>query len=295
MFHTTSMHFLHYFSCNLHLHDEPLHVGEDTFNSINSKGIRHFCKRVFKHLQLHMTTADFAIIQDILRTYNDLSFHNIYHAIDVMHLSVILLQRWKHYASMRDNEKKCFIFIALGHDAGHGGKQNNDVANEHVLQSDASFEGSHTGSFNETQHAHVLQSILHDNHFSTKFLNIHKFILMTDLAHQKEFLDTIEKNKEWEQILILKLADIGHVFRPWNVHRRFVDAILMETGKRYDTQKKCEDTIMFNTTFVYPLLERYEACSVNTTDLFTAYKSHINTWNVEKKVNKLIGRFRTTQ
>lgn len=277
----------------------PLRLDEDTYTQINSTCIYNFCKRVFAYLGIHMTDVDFVIINAILNTYNNLPFHNLYHVLDVMHLAAILLRQWNHYASMNKHEKKLFLFIAIGHDAGHDGRTNSEHAlmfeSNHSyddLQSKTidlheSYDGSvtsDTGSYNEKMHTDLLCSILRKNKCSTTSLNIHKFILMTDLRQQESFLHAMEKNREWEQILILKLADVGHVLRPRKVHTRFVNALLMETYKPFNRIEKAQDTIKFNETIVHPLLKQYESCCVNSSELFTAYEEQINGWKFKINV-----------
>tara|TARA_B100001250_G_scaffold414508_1_gene453413 strand:+ start:3803 stop:4762 length:960 start_codon:yes stop_codon:yes gene_type:complete len=113
---------------------------------------------------------------------------------------------------------------------------------------------------------------------------ITKLILATDLSEYKSYIELFKcytHTKMYDMMLILKLADISHVLRPFQVHSYWVYKLQNETT----TTKKAptleyisSDTLFFVHKFVIPLLEIFIERNPKAKHLSTNVKKNINIW-----------------
>jgi hypothetical protein len=86
----------------------------------------------------------------------------------------------------------------------------------------------------------------------------------------------------------MKLSDIGHIIRPWNVHLKFVMNLNKERTNQLSLDLLTNDTIDFNTTFVLPLIEKIGELNIGLyTTLIKYYMTNINKWIFIKNVIKM--------
>ena len=139
---------------------------------------------------------------------------------------------------------------------------------------DSNFEISNNDSFNEKVHIRqtaVLMSKHMKHLLNSKTLRdieivntkINSMILATDLKLQKNYLNIIDAQHHYnplaQMILILKLADVSHPFRPFPIHCYWVFKLVEETNEKFDESLSfiAKDTIGFISMFVKPLLLRF--------------------------------------
>lgn len=201
-----------------------------------------------------------------------------------------------HHGSMSDEEQDIII-------ASFEAKQKADlVYNETIINRaesyDSNFEISNNDSFNEKVHIRQTAVLMskHIKHFlnvetlsDIEIVNtkINSMILATDLKLQKNYLNIIDTQHHYnplaQMILILKLADVSHPFRPFPIHCYWVFKLVGETNEKIDENLSyiAKDTIGFISMFVKPLLlkfmENYNIPQLNT--LLKNLNENINIWN----------------
>jgi hypothetical protein len=142
---------------------------------------------------------------------------------------------------------------------------------------DSNFEISNKYSFNEkvhirqtsivmSKHMKYLLKVKTLSDIETVNKKINSMILATDLKlHQNylEIIDTQQYNENHrslvQMILIIKLADLSHPFRPFPIHCYWVFKLVEETKENFDENLSyiAKDTIGFISMFVKPLLLKF--------------------------------------
>tara|TARA_Y100000389_G_C17411356_1_gene491106 strand:+ start:517 stop:1473 length:957 start_codon:yes stop_codon:yes gene_type:complete len=243
-------------------------------------------------------------IEDIFYFYKStVSFHNHLHVLDVFQLGCCLIQRNinKLYTL---NEKDIFTYIIslILHDIGHIGITNEDHTYKDIFlyDSDSSeddststmYSYSHEDSINELghitlgfyllqKHKIIINKKLYGRLIAYTDLAIHKVFLKTDLIYNPFYGNQIINEIVQENILILfmKLSDIGHIIRPWNVHFKFVVNLNKERKDPFSLNLLVDDTIKFNTTFVLPLIEKIRDLNIGLyTKILKYYTQNMNKW-----------------
>jgi hypothetical protein len=189
---------------------------------------------------------------------------------------------------------------ALCHDYGHDGITNNEWDDDSIhlqklrLNSVESIdiqelEEYNYESYNELMHIemtieHVLKcrkKLFGSYSERTIRSIISKLILSTDLrVHDRYFKEYITNgSKIGTMILILKLADISHILRPFRVHLYWVYRIKGETSAtELDTAFIAKDTLWFADTFVRPLLDVFTKQYPMAKCLNDQIESNLETW-----------------
>ena len=273
-----------------------LSLDDDILKLLNNCGTYKVCEHIFNTLNLKFTNTDYNVVQAIIGTYaNDIDFHNLYHALDVMHIASILLKYSCIFKSLNEQIIRLFLYTALGHDADHKGITNNEYAlldtKSHCSSSESSIPDYNVeyskGSYNENHHIYILLEILKTYQVDISELDVAYCIAFTDLKNHIKFIHEQEDSLRWKLTVMLKLADIGHIFKPWKTHVRYVNAIYNENKQLLSEYSKAIDTIQFNKLFVHPLLEMYSNHIHRKHNKFlqmlvNRYEIHMNTWNEQK-------------
>ena len=278
------------FPCYGYKNIEYLSIDANIFKLLSIHGPYELCEQIFNSLNLKFTNTDYKVVHAIIHTYkNENDFHNMYHALDVMHIASILLKHSNLFKSLNKNIVRLFLYITLGHDAGHKGITNNEYTSDSSSEKsmyDYDVEYS-KGSHNENLHIHIILDILKTYQVNTSKLDIAYCISFTDLKNHIKFIHEPKDSLKWKLTAILKLADIGHILKPWKIHIRYVNAIYKENKKFVTEYSKAIETIDFNKLFVHPILDMYSTHIHRKHKAFlqiliNRFEIHINTWNEQK-------------
>lgn len=234
------------------------------------------------------------LIRNIYKLYHiGVPFHNHTHAYDVLHFGVCLLVRCENvFNNMSPIQRFTFCIALLCHDIDHMGFTNADLENtsrgkqrslsNHSLSSYCSDD-----AYNEIHHIEISQELFikHKISFDQNLFSI--LVSHTDLRKQESFVEQSTNNDFFDVTkyltLLMKMADIGHVFRPWRIHLHFVNAMNKERTIPLLPRMLPDDTIEFNQRFVLPLLVLIEKYNKNLhTELRVYYDANINRWNSVK-------------
>ena len=78
----------------------------------------------------------------------------------------------------------------------------------------------------------------------------------------------------------MKLADIGHILRPWENHLDFVFSMNKERSLPLDTKLLANDTIKFNNMFLLPLIQKMKEINIGLHyALLKVYDKNIERWD----------------
>lgn len=203
-----------------------------------------------------------------------------------------------HHASICSSKEDQDIIIASFEAKSKADVVYNEMINNRTDSYDSNFEISNNDSFNEK--VHIRQTaVLISKHM--KYLlkvetlsdienvntRINSMIMATDLKLQKNYLNIIDTQHYYnplvQMILILKLADVSHPFRPFLIHCYWVFKFFEETNEKIDENLSyiAKDTIGFISTFVKPMLfkfmENYNIPQSNM--LLKNLNDNIDIWN----------------
>jgi hypothetical protein len=174
----------------------------------------------------------------------------------------------------------------------------NEIINNMTDSYDSNFEISNNDSFNEKVHIKQTAVLMtkHMKHFlkvetlsdiENVNTRINSMIMATDLKLHKKYLNIIDTQHHFnslaQMILILKLADVSHPFRPFLIHSYWVFKLVEETNEKNDENLSyiAKDTIGFISTFVKPMLlkfmENYNIPQSNI--LLKNLNDNIDIWN----------------
>ena len=112
-------------------------------------------------------------------------------------------------------------------------------------------------------------------------------IMSTDLSVHAQYIEFIKRNIPTDgfdistMLLILKLSDVSHPMRPFNVHWGWVGKLLTEGNVKYDSlQFIANDTIQFINKFVKPMVDIFKSKFPQSTSsmLFQNLENNINIW-----------------
>lgn len=283
-------------------------------------------KYFFKIIKLQWLPNYDRMMEDIYELYNDIPFHNHCHVYDVFQLGICLLVRNEQpLIGITELEKITFCIALLCHDLDHRGYTNSDIENDSFIYSDDDIHYSDLGdddsdlndeikqmknisycssissvcsssSYNEKHHIKCSHKILEKNNVKYDQRLFAKLISYTDLSQHNGFLNKTEyvkffgKKQKNEHILILliKLADIGHILRPWEIHSEFVCSMNKERHFPLEKDLLPNDTIYFNTTFVLPLIYKVKDVNIGLSyKLLQLYNKNIAKWSyIQKWIDK---------
>jgi dual 3',5'-cyclic-AMP and -GMP phosphodiesterase 11 len=166
-------------------------------------------------------------IKDVCDKYNDVSYHNFYHATHILHTTYVLLDQCELFDKLNSDVLFGILISALVHDIGHPGNNNlfevNTCSELACRYNDLSvLEQYHCHLAFEVIKKHsIFENFNHDD-FVICRKTIISSILGTDMANHKTILDIMKFRKEKgfnfesidDQYLIAKVfvhaADIGN-------------------------------------------------------------------------------------
>lgn len=166
-------------------------------------------------------------IKDVCDEYNDVSYHNFYHATHVLHTTYVLLEKCGLFNKLNPHVSFSILISALVHDIGHPGNNNlfeiNTCSDLACRYNDLSvLEQYHCHLAFELIKKHSLfQNYSHDEFIICR-KTIISCILGTDMANHKSILETMKLKKDTDfnfesiddQYLLAKIfvhaADVGN-------------------------------------------------------------------------------------
>lgn len=286
------------------IEDHELHRGTDV-NEWTDK-----IRILFEHAKLTWSDANKMVVRDVYGMYHHrIPFHNHTHVYDVLQMGVFLLVSCKAvFRKLSYDQRFTFCIALLCHDIDHRGYTNSDIEkdssvlacmdddtrSERSTSSDLSLSSyCSSQSHNEKHHISKAGIILKRHGVTYDKHLFASLIAHTDLSRHQTFVDNMMNFDEQRSdihnqlILLMKLADIGHILRPWNKHVYFVHAMNQERINPKDVCELPEDTLKFNEMFVYALI-----CLIHKIDtplyesLVTKFETNKEIWN---KINDLYG------
>lgn len=107
-----------------------------------------------------------------------------------------------------------------------------------------------------------------------------KLILSTDLSKHHEYMSSYitDDSNLSIMMLIIKLADLAHVLRPFHVHLYWVYKLQSELHSKMTVSEIAIDTIRFATRFVAPMLSTFHTKYANIPERVLAYRNNITMW-----------------
>lgn len=258
------------------------------------------------------------LFKDVFYFYkNSVSFHNHSHILDVFQLGCCLIQRNKNKLyTMTENDIFTYLITLILHDIGHIGITNKDNIYKDNIYKDiftlddssetdstsTMYSYSNEDSINEMghitlgfyllqKHSIKINKTLFGKLIAFTDLEIHKSFFQKDLIYNPFHRNQIINKIVQENVLVLfmKLSDIGHIIRPWNVHLKFVMNLNKERTNQLSLDLLTNDTIDFNTTFVLPLIEKIGELNIGLySKLIEYYTKNMNKWIFLKNVIAII-------
>jgi hypothetical protein len=135
-------------------------------------------------------------------------------------------------------------------------------------------------SFNEMMHVqnsvHKIKQLFPNDEYIDIFI---KLILSTDLRKHDEYMESYvkKKSKLGFMILIIKIADLSHVLRPFHVHLYWVYKLQTELQLQMCLKETALDTIRFNAMYMEMMLLMFHV-KYPIPDLVTRYIHNIEMW-----------------
>lgn len=183
-------------------------------------------------------------IYDVYRSYTDLPYHNFKHAFDVLHSSYLFLKECELDRILTSLDIFALLLAALIHDVGHNGVSNmyhvESGSPLALLYNDKSVLENHHSSygFQIILRNRILENLSADQYRHFRNLAICS-ILYTDLSKHSKFLEKLKalntrevSNEEIRKILviaILKCSDISNPIKPFNISKKWGEAIQTES------------------------------------------------------------------
>jgi hypothetical protein len=246
---------------------------------------------------VHKSHINQPFIKDVYNFYHKhLPYHTHNHIYEVLQLGVCLLLHNKVTLSgITSLERSTFCIALLCHDIDHHGYTNNEIEDrEQYLEEntysddDASSIASSHSSHNERHHISITQHLLKKHNISYDKALLIRLILFTDLAMHHKFIEMntryYHRNKLEKHtilILLMKLADIGHILRPWNIHLHNVIKINNERKQPLLMNDIPQDTIWFNNHYVLPLIYKVKEVNIGLYyKLHKLYHDNVNKWYI---------------
>ena len=231
-------------------------------------------------------------------------YHNLSHTYEVVQMTTYLLGCVPE-DELTPVDRTILQVAALCHDYGHTGISNKDWDDEsickltHRVSSTESVNRINSiemyQSYNESMHIEMTMDVIikyHKQLFGKMSLDairhhIETLILSTDIsAHNDYMVNYIAKNTKMSvMILILKLADISHILRPFHVHLYWVYKLKQECRHCrhcrhcHDIGYVSQDTIKFANAFVKPLMNVFVMKYPKANDLEGQMNDNLEQWS----------------
>lgn len=247
-----------------------------SFNAIEWNGIGLFKVAFFVFNEYHLL-EQFKINNDMFFTflyrlrecYNDIPYHNWIHAIDVLQLYSQQMKVSHFDENLTGLELLAICIAAISHDVGHQGYDN-----EFHIKAKTPFGIMYKKQKSVTELAHCskLINIINngnavndgsENHGCNLFHSISdgdqmkiwswiiEMILSTDISNHEKILRNVinvmnegpinlsnEKHRIMAMTLLMKIANVANVLRPFDISSQWTDALLEEIWKQGDIERK---------------------------------------------------------
>ena len=268
-------------------------------------------RNLFIHAKIEWSTKYELLMNDIFELYHHhIPFHNHTHAYDVLQMGICLIVKCNALLKkISVVQRFTFCVALLCHDIDHRGHTNSDLdknrsCNNSIHDCDIDDESLHSycssHSHNEKHHLSTACRLFRKHNIAYDKPVFATLVAHTDLLRHQSFVENVQNKGsgvftiEDQLILLMKLADIGHILRPWKLHLHFVHTMNMERVNPLDIRDLPGDTINFNRTFVYPLLLLMKQMNLTFyTKLNANYEKNIQKW-IEMKdfmsINQLPNR-----
>jgi hypothetical protein len=205
--------------------------------------------------------------------------------------------------SLTDTQKFTYCIALLCHDLDHKGQTNDEIkeqGNIHeyyyeyeedefygldgdYVKRQSSYDSlsslCSSTSYNERHHITCANRLLRKHKITYDEELFMKLISFTDLVVHNTFMNKKKSEEEELLVLFMKLADIGHIVRKWDIHLDFVTALNRERQFPLNPKKLPEDTLWFNNNFVLPLIEKTKEFNDDMyNDLIFLYRVNEKKW-----------------
>ena len=204
-------------------------------------------------------------LNTVAGSYNDLPFHNVMHARDVVGKVAVLLTAGT-YPDMTALEQCALIIGAAVHDLDHFGMTNADlVKTKHPLAAkypDSPMESHHCECLLDLLKSHDLDFTCNMNRLDrVKLLFLIKMLVMsTDIGAGRLCLqgDDFARSHACMK-LMMRCADIGHCASPWHVHFRWAERLCQENageGEKFMSGAFKKSQLVFMQKVACPAFEK---------------------------------------
>lgn len=229
------------------------------WNGIGLFKIAFYIFNLFGLFQKYQITNElfFVFLYNLRATYNDVPYHNWIHAIDVLQYVAYQIKKANFDAIMTSNELFAMCVAAICHDANHEGL--NNVYNEKaqtplgILYKDISVMERHHCSVAIQIISQDKSNIFHalpESDLISMWHWIIQLILATDMAlhfklvkNANDIMDqgpinlSNESHRLMTMTLIIKVADISNVSRPFEIADKWCDVLCEEFWRQGDMEK----------------------------------------------------------
>lgn len=211
------------------------------FEKIDYQKINSICLKIF--------------VKDVCDRYNDVSYHNFYHATHILHTTYILLDKCDLFDKLNHDVLFGILISALVHDIGHPGNNNlfeiNTCSELACRYNDLSvLEQYHCHlAFELIKKHNMFEHFTHDEFIICR-KTIINVILGTDMANHKSILDSMKIKKEKgfnidsidEQYLLGKIlvhaADIGNPIQTYEQCQTWAKKVSFEVYLQTEKEKE---------------------------------------------------------
>lgn len=194
-------------------------------------------------------------VKDVCHKYNDVSYHNFYHATHIIHTTYVLLETCNLFEKLNVHILFSILLSALVHDIGHPG--NNNIYEINTCSELASRYNDL--SVLEQYHCHLAFELikkynLFENYTNDEFIICRKTIISsilgTDMANHKSILESINSKKDTkfnfesldDQYLLSKIfvhaADIGNPIQPYANCEKWARKVSFEFHSQVEKEKE---------------------------------------------------------
>ena len=283
----------------------------------SDKHLTFSIKMVIKHSMRIMMSLNRKLKKSVLKKFlKDIFFqfnivenpyHNAHHTFEVLQMTTYLIRLLINQNILSEEDKTLLQVAAICHDHRHGGISNSEWDTNSVASIRSSFNSMtsidedvrhmHKTSYNEILHVCSSLDVVHkykDTLFPSLSLRyvdetFTNLILSTDIEHHHQYMNDIcinqvSNRKKSLMTLIIKLADVSHVMRPFHIHLFWVYKLISERSNGTVRDMQCsefvaEDTLFFVQNYVQPLLKMFvEHNCIAECDILDNYCANIKTW-----------------
>ena len=241
--------------------DEQLQsIAQRSFSVINYHPAELFQNLFAMFVRSQISTKAGINNEDLLRFfvilrnhYNDVPYHNWFHAIDVTQFAFSVIQTVNMHSYLTDCEVFGLLLSAICHDTDHNGMNNTFHRNAHTIFAHLApnlppLEHHHSCITMDLARG-ILNQIADPDERSHLCHFIIDLIMATDMEQHKVFLENFKQiqegfrqNDESHRLLlaqiVLKAADLSNTVRDFNEAMRMSQKLTEETHRQGDEEKR---------------------------------------------------------